>query len=272
MGAAPFAFAPPPLPPGMITTNIGTMTNGGMEFSLNARLTTPASPGGLSWTANLVASTNRNDMHLNGPYRLIAGSGVQVIESGQPVDAFFVCRQAYAGGKPLEGQYYTLAGDSVIAGCDLAYNGRAYHDPSPRWIFGLTNALAYGRLDFGFTVRAWLGNYIYNSNAANLGSYSSIGPGVPYNVDASVLQTGFLNAQPLSDYYVQNGSFLRLDNLTIGYSFPWQRELVRVYVGVQNLLTVTGYRGPDPAAVPDGIDNYLYPPSRIITGGLTAQF
>jgi hypothetical protein len=87
-----------------------------------------------------------------------------------------------------------------------------------------------------------------------------------------VLETGFIVPQYYSDYFVENASFLRLDNITIGYSTTYRGQPVRVYGTVQNAFTITGYSGVDPTSGLNGIDNNIYPRSRTITTGLNVRF
>jgi iron complex outermembrane receptor protein len=269
-----------------VTRNIGSVKNTGFDLGLTARLRNPSPTGGLSWTTSLNVSHNANELLTINPNavgitgsRILTGvisggvgSTVQVLEPGQPINSFFVCQQAYSGGKPVEGSYKTLAGADTT-GCARGTNTRAFHDPAPHWIFGFTSDMTYHHLDLSFTLRAWLGNYVYNNVASSLGDYRELYAGSsPYNLSTSVLATGFRNQQLLSDFYVENGSFLRMDNVAVGYTFPWQAQQLRVYVNVQNAFTISGYSGVDPTAGVNGIDNNIYPRSRTITGGLNAQF
>ncbi|HXH37959.1 MAG TPA: TonB-dependent receptor, partial [Thermoanaerobaculia bacterium] len=268
-----------------VTTNIGTMKNTGFEFDLTARILRGGSPDALSWTSNFNFSHNVNTLlsinpNAVGSSRVLTGgiaggvgSTIEELEPGQPVNAFYVCRQAYAAGKPLQNQYYNAAGDSVVTGCTRGTNTRAFHDPAPHWMFGYTSSMAYRHFDLSFTLQAWLGNYVYNNVASNLGDYRELQAGSsPYNLHSSVLQTGFTQQQLLSDYYVENGSFLRMNNIAVGYTFPWRGQSLRIYAVVQNAFTITGYSGVDPTAGVLGIDNNIYPRSRIFTGGLNVQF
>jgi TonB-dependent starch-binding outer membrane protein SusC len=266
-----------------LTMNVGSLQNTGVELELTARLLGRARAGGPSWTASVSASHNTNrvlSLNPNLPGSAIltgniaggVGSTIQVIEPGEPINSFFVCQQVYGGGKPIEGEYKTLAGADTT-GCNLGANARVYHDPAPHWIFGLTSKMTYHRFDLAFALRAWLGNYVYDNAASNLGNYRQLTAGsFPYNLSTSVLASGFQNQQLLSDYYVENGSFLRMDNITVGYTLPWQGERLRVYAVLQNAFTIAGYRGVDPSVGVNGIDNLTYPRSRIFTGGLTVQF
>jgi TonB-dependent starch-binding outer membrane protein SusC len=269
-----------------VTRNIGSVKNTGFDLGLTARLRGPSPTGGLSWTTSLNVSHNTNALVTINPNangvtgsRILTGgiaggvgSTVQVLEPGQPINSFFVCQQVYNAGTPVEGMYKTLAGADTTA-CARGTNTRAFHDPAPHWMFGFTSDMAYRHFDLSFTLRAWLGNYVYNNVASNLGDYRELRDGSsPYNLSTSVLATGFKTQQLLSDYYVENGSFLRMDNIALGYTFPWQAQQLRVYVNVQSAFTITGYSGVDPTAGVNGIDNNIYPRSRIVTGGLNVQF
>jgi iron complex outermembrane receptor protein len=146
------------------------------------------------------------------------------------------------------------------------------HSPAPDWIIGHTSRLAYQHVDLGFTMRAYLGNYVYNNVASNLGSYEEVTRGSPYNLHASVLETGFVRPQYFSDYYVEDASFLRMDNITLGYTLTWRGQPMRIFGTVQNVFTLTGYDGVDPTAGLNGLDNNIYPRSRTFTGGVTVRF
>lgn len=254
-----------------LTTNIGSMKNTGVELSLSAGVL-EGGRRGLSWTADFVAAHNSNELTsinpaAGGVQRILTGgiSGgvgttIQVLEPGQPINSFYVFTQKYdASGKPVQGSY----ADSVP---------RAFHDPAPKWILGHSSYLKYGNWDASFTLRAWLGNYVYNNVASNLGSYAEVTRGSPYNLHTSVLTTGFTQPQYQSDYYVENGSFLRMDNLTLGYTFQYHAQPLRLYATVQNAFTITGYSGVDPTAGLNGIDNNIYPRSRTWTGGMSIRF
>ncbi len=108
--------------------------------------------------------------------------------------------------------------------------------------------------------------------ASTLGTYSEVNRGSPYNLHSSVLKTGFTTPQYLSDYYVEKASFLRMDNLTLGYSFNLRGQSARVFGTLQNVFTITGYSGVDPTAGLNGIDNNIYPRSRTFSGGMSLRF
>jgi iron complex outermembrane receptor protein len=266
-----------------LTTNIGSMENKGFEFSLNAQVLR-GGPGRLSWSADFNASRNMNKLLSINPYtdtsaatatQILTGSVaggvgtfIQVLEPGSPVNSFFVYRQNYTGGKPKEADYADLNKDGNIGVADR----RPFHSPDPKWMIGHTSSLSYGNIDGSFTLRAYLGNWVYNNVASTLGTYSEVGRASPYNLQSSVLLTGFTHQQLLSDYYVEDGSFLRMDNATLGYTFRYRDQPLRVFATVQNAFTMTGYSGVDPTAGLNGLDNNIYPRSRTFSLGVTAKF
>ncbi len=266
-----------------LTTNIGSMRNAGIEFSLSADVIRGGHDG-FSWTTDFTASHNANKLTSINPILTAApgtqqqiltgsvaggvGTLIQVLEPGQPINSFFVYQQKYANGKPVEGSYVDLNGDGVTNVADR----RAYHNPAPTWIFGHTSNMTYGNWDAGFTLRAYVGNYVYNNVQSNLGDYQELQRASPYNLSSNVLQTGFTSPQYLSDYYVQNASFLRMDNITLGYRLKYQGQPVRIFGTVQNVFTVSPYSGVDPTAGLNGIDNNIYPRSRQFTAGVNVVF
>jgi hypothetical protein len=171
--------------------------------------------------------------------------------------------------------YVDQNGDGIINQGDL----RPFKDPAPKWILGHSSYFAWGKFDFGFTLRSYLGNYVYNNVASANGDYRELFAGTsPYNLHSSVLETQFETQQLQSDFYVQNASFLRMDNMTLGYTFNLRGQAARVFGTVQNLFTITGYDGVDPSSnitpTPltssvNGIDNNIFPRSRTFSGGLS---
>jgi iron complex outermembrane receptor protein len=275
-----------------VTTNIGSMRNRGLEFSLSAKIAQGGQQG-LSWTADLTAARNSNELLTINPVvgpgdriltGLVAGgvgTNIQVLMPGQPINSFYVYEHKRdASGKPI---YADENGDGTINQQDLYVdqNGdgkinqddlRPFHDPAPKWILGHSSYFGYRNFDFGFTLRAYLGNYVYNNVASNLGSYEELRRDSPYNLHTSVLETNFDTPQYQSDYYVEKASFLRVDNITLGYSFNYRGMPARLFGTLQNAFTVTGYSGVDPTAGLNGIDNNIYPRSRTFTGGLSFRF
>jgi hypothetical protein len=255
------------------------MKNTGVELSLSAEILR-ARQHSLGWTADFTVSHNANELtsiSANGAYQIPTGSiqggvgqYIQRLMAGQPVNSFFVCPQVYQNGKPVEGQYYDSTG-AAISGCSGA-NLRPFHDPAPKWIIGHTSTFTFRNFDLSFTLRAWLGNWVYNNVAAANGYYARLTDGqYPVNLDADVLRTQFQVVQKFSDYYIQDGSFLRMDNIAAGYTFTYRGTQMRLYATVQNVFTITGYKGVDPTAGLNGIDNNLFPRARTVTGGLSVR-
>lgn len=278
-----------------VTTNIGTLENQGLELSLDA-VVLDGARGGLSWTAGFTASTNDNELTrinpvgggseqiLTGGIAGGVGSMIQVLQPGHPINSFFVFRhRRNPDGSPV---YADTNGDGTINEQDLyvdlnddgqiTVGDRApFESPAPDWMLGHTSLLRYGSFDLGFTVRAHFGNYVYNNVASDLGNFRRLrDSGAPVNLHASVLETGFENPQYFSDVYVEDASFVRMDNLTLGYSFDRLRSFqqVRVFGTVQKVFTLTDYDGVDPEAGVNGIDNNIYPFSRTFTAGVSVAF
>jgi TonB-dependent starch-binding outer membrane protein SusC len=283
-----------------LTTNIGSMRNYGVEFSLGARIL-DGGDRGLSWQADFTAARNKNNLRSITPFGGSAlsilvgevsggvGTRIQVLTPNHPVNSFYVYEHIRENGQPI---YRDVNGDGSINDNDLYVDQnedgiinqgdlRPFKDPAPKWILGHSSYFAWDKFDFGFTLRSYLGNYVYNNVASTNGNYRELFAGTsPYNLHESVLETGFETQQLQSDFYVQDASFLRMDNLTLGYTFNMRGQAARVFGTVQNLFTITGYDGVDPAAniVPpnaqntstvNGIDNNIYPRSRTFSAGLS---
>jgi iron complex outermembrane receptor protein len=273
-----------------VTTNIGDMENKGLEFGLNARIFEQQQDGGFSWDANFAAANNSNKLlRINavggGSEKILTGgiaggvgTNIQVLQPGQPINSYFVYRSKLgADGKPITGDladtalYQDVNGDGNISQDDRV----AYKNPAPRWILGHTSNVAWKRFDLAVTMRAYLGNYIYNNVASNLGNYQVLKGSAPASVHASVLETGFVRPQYFNETYVEDASFLRMDNITVGYTFRNALRGVsslRLFGTVQNVFTMSKYSGVDPLAGVNGIDNNIYPLSRTFTTGLSVGF
>ncbi|MGH7512488.1 MAG: SusC/RagA family TonB-linked outer membrane protein [Gemmatimonadales bacterium] len=290
-----------------VTTNIGDMRNRGVEFSLSARVLDGGQKG-LSWQADFTAARNSNELLSISPFGGSAlkilvggvsggvGTNIEVLAPGVPVNSFYVYQHIRENGKPIykdvngdrvdgipngtindQDLYVDQNGDGIINQDDL----RPFHDPAPKWILGHSSYLAWGKWDFGATIRSYLGNWVYNNVASANGDFSQLSRGnSPYNIHTSVLETGFATQQLQSDFYVQKASFLRLDNLTVGYTFNLRGQSARLFGTVQNLFTITSYDGVDPSAniAPsattssvNGIDNNIYPSSRTFSAGLSLK-
>jgi len=276
-----------PIPAGtnltnQILTNVGNMENRGIEFAINAVV---VSKPNLSWDIGFNATYNENkitkltlvdDPDYEGvPVGGISGAvgnTIQIHSVGHPKYSFYVWEQVYdQDGTPIEGLYVDRNGDGTITVEDRY----RYKDPDPDIYMGFNSLLRYKNFDFSFGGRIVLGNYIYNNNFSNSGSYSSIYlAGCLGNANRNLLETQFENPKYFSDYYIENGSYLKLDRASLGYTFDnlLQGKLnLRVYTTAQNLLLITKYRGLDPE-VANGIDNNIYPRPRTFLFGVSMTY
>jgi iron complex outermembrane receptor protein len=175
-----------------------------------------------------------------------------------------------AEGKPVEGLYVDRNKDGLINNLDYY----RYQSPEPNWIIGATTSATYGNWSFSTVVRANIGNYMYNNMFSGTGTFQPNSQLYLGNVHRNYLETGFAVPQYWSDYYVDNASFVRMDNFTIGYDFGKAVKGIsnlRANASVQNAFVITKYQGLDPEIV-GGIDNNFYPRPRIFTLGFNVEF
>ncbi len=264
-----------------ILTNVGNVDSEGIEVSLNA---TPIKSKDFSWDVSFNMSWQKTKVKnlslidggsttntLVGP--TIDSYNFQVLSEGYEPYMFYLYHQLYdlQTGRPIEGAYADLNNDGQINSSDRY----RYHSPAPDYIMGFSTAFQYKQWTMNMSFRANIGNYVYNGMAMNAGAWST----VSYNdyqinnLSASYLATGFNSRQYLSDYYVENASFLKMDNVTLGYNFGklWNFVNVNVNAMVQNVFTITEYSGVDPE-VPNGMDLSFYPRPRTFSLGLGLNF
>jgi TonB-linked SusC/RagA family outer membrane protein len=261
-----------------IVANVGSMQDKGAEFSINAKLITTQN---VSWSAGLNATLNRNKITSlsevpNPNYPGLPQGGVsggtgtyiQLDQVGYAKNSFYTYQQVYgSNGQPLNNVFVDRNGDGIINSSDLYVN----HSPDPQEYFGINSEIRVKKWSAGFSARASLGNYAYNNIASSTGfSTNFVGAGGIVNGSTNVLQTGFTSPEYLSDYYVQNASFFRMDNAHIGYNFGKVFKNtgdLRVSMNVDNVFIITDYTGVDPE-ITNGIDNNLYPRPRTYVLGL----
>jgi iron complex outermembrane receptor protein len=267
----------------MILTNVGDLENRGLEFSIDA---VPVSKENLSWNVGFNVSYNENKITkltaIDDPTYIGVetggisggvGNNIQIHSVGFPANSFFVYEQVYTPeGKPIEGLYVDRNGDGVITNDDKY----RYKKPTADVFMGFSSKLYYNDWDFGFNGRVSLNNYVYNNIWSGQATYNNLYNSVGYlnNISEAVFDSGFENPKYFSDYYIQNGSFLRLDNISLGYTFSnfyQERMKIRLYGTVQNVLVITDYEGLDPE-VSDGIDNNIYPRPRTFVLGVSINF
>lgn len=260
----------------LLLTNVGDMRNRGIEFNMGVEAIKNEN---FSWEFNLNATHYKSEITnlastsvLTGGISGGTGSTIQVHAEGYQPNAFYVYQQVYnQQGKPIEGVYVDRNGDGIINSGDLYQ----YKSPAPELLLGFSSRFTYKNWDLGFTMRASFGNYVYNNQASQFGNLSGIkANNYLQNIHTSYLDTQFDTPQYFSDYYVENGSFLRMDNINIGYNFPSfinENSKLRVFGSVQNAFLITNYSGLDPEVF-NGIDNNLYQRPRVYSIGLNFQF
>ena len=264
-----------------ILTNVGNVDSKGIEVSLNA---TPIQTKDWEW--NLSYNFTWQNMKVKN-LSLIKGGSQTNVKVGPSIDAyqfqvlsegyepymFYVYHQLYDSktGKPIEGAYADLNNDGEINESDLY----RYHSPAPKYIMGLSTSLRYKQLTLGMSFRANIDNYVYNGMGMSTGAFETVSYNNSQlnNLNTSFLKTGFKTRQYLSDYYVENASFLKLDNLSLSYNVGKINKWASLTVSamVQNVFTITGYSGTDPE-VPNGMDNSFYPRPCTYSVSLGLQF
>ncbi|MBR1872447.1 MAG: TonB-dependent receptor [Bacteroidales bacterium] len=254
-------------------SNVGNILSTGVEMTLSA---TPVKTEDWNWDisanatwmrsriTNLRMSADAASPHT--PAGWIDSHYVQVLSEGYAPYSFYVYKQIYdaASGKPIEGLYADLSGDGKIDSNDLYH----HHSAAPDWMLGLSTSLTWKKLTVSTTLRANIGNYLFNGMAMNTGAWET----VSYNdsqvnkVHRSFLDSNFGKRQYESDYYVENASFLKMDNIQVSYNFGKVTKWLGINLSamVQNVFTITGYSGVDPEC-PGGIDMSVYPRPRIFS-------
>jgi iron complex outermembrane receptor protein len=178
------------------------------------------------------------------------------------------------GGKPIEGLYVDRSGQGgAVIGNN--FNRYRYKRPEPDFLIGVNSRVNYKKFDFSFSGRISIGNYVYNNVESGRAFYNGI-YGLQFfsNTLNSINDTKFTTQQIYSDYYIQNGSFFRMDNMSLGYSFDRvfvDRLKARVSLTVQNAFLITNYKGIDPE-IENGIDNNIYPRPRTFLVGVNFTF
>ncbi len=266
-----------------IYTNIGNMENQGVEFTLNTRpVVTPDFVWRLGFNATysetkITKLTISEDPEYLGSFTggISGGVGndIQIDSEGYAPNSFFVYQQVYdQDGNPIEGMYVDRNGDGEINNEDRYHHKK----PTADYYLGLNSSFEYGDLTFSFAGRANLGNFMYNNVSSMNGVYNRLyrseGPYLS-NISTSVYDSNFNSAQYLTDYYIQDASFFKMDNISVAYNFgnllPGDTNF-SVSFTVQNAFVITKYDGLDPE-IANGIDNNFYPRPRNFVLGLNLQ-
>jgi iron complex outermembrane receptor protein len=275
-----------------VYANIGTLENQGVEFAVNAK---PVVTNTFAWDAGFNITYNNNEITkltggkgegyyvMTGGISANTGAMCQAHAVGHPAYSFHVYEQVYdEKGKPVENSFVDRNRDGSINESDMYF----YRKPMADVLMGFTSKFTFRGWDAGFSLRASLNNYVYNDVESYNGSMKMLyaPSGFLVNRPRMVLANSWegIGNYYLSDYYVQDASFLKCDNITLGYSFDrlfGNRLSGRVYATVQNVFTVTGYRGLDPEiatvnkdGLSLGIDRDIYPRPVVSLIGLSLNF
>jgi len=262
-------------------TNVGSLDNKGVEITLNF---VPISKKDMTLNLGFNLTYNKNkitrllftdDPNYIGVLYGDAFTGQkQVTRVGYPARSFFVNKQVYdANGNPIEGLYVDLSGQGGTVGGDNA-DKYIYHNPAPDFLIGFSAQFSYKNFDASLSSRGSIGNYVYNQIAAGSSYDQMYQIGYWKNFPKFLNGTNFVKRQFTSDYFVENASFYKLDNLSAGYTFENilnAKMKARVSFTVQNLFTITKYDGLDPE-VDGGIDNNRYPRPRVFMLGVNLTY
>ncbi|MBO4917913.1 MAG: TonB-dependent receptor [Bacteroidales bacterium] len=268
-----------------LNTNIGSMTNMGAELDLNAILVETRDA---SWTLGFNVAYNKNkitkltvsDENATGVEKggISGGTGnnVQMFQVGYPMYTFNLYQQVYdTEGRPISGVYVDRNNDGQI-NADDKYLG---HNANPDFTFGFNTSFSYKNFTAALSGHASIGNWVYNNVASDTEMLADLWTNsFVSNRVSSATRSMFSQAQYLSDYYLQDGSFLKLDNFTLGYTFPKLFNVgaerpfsLNIFGTVQNICCLTRYTGIDPE-IYKGIDGALYPRPRTFVGGIKINF
>ena len=259
-----------------IDANIGDMQNRGIELSFNIPVIKTDKfeytlDANIAFNDNVV--TRLPDQQFIGGISGGVGNNIQTHVEGESPYSFLVYQQVYNNGIPIEGVYVDRNGDDIINDDDRYIK----EDPFADIIMGFTETIRWKSWDLIATARASLGNYAYNNVASNsvlTQAWNSFE--ILNNIHSDYLSTGFENLTEnslLSDHYIQEASFFKIDNITLGYTIPdfLGEYNLRVYGSLQNVATFTNYDGIDPE-IYGGIDNNFYPRPRTGVFGINIEF
>ena len=267
-----------------IDQNSGTLNTQGLEVSLNALIAdNNGDKDQLRWDLSYNVTfldqeikelANGQDIQRGG-IEGGTGSNIQLLREGFAPNQFFVYKQLYDNnGNPIESAYADLNGDNVINNDDRYL----YRNPQADVTMGLQSSMNYKGFDFTFNMRASIGNFVNNNVNSSRAQFSFLRDNaVLGNIPTQVLDTGFQNRSSdklLSDIYIEDASFLRIDNVQLGYTFEDFFDTsasLRIFGGVQNVLTITEYSGLDPEIF-NGIDQTIFPRARTVLLGANVKF
>ena len=260
--------------------NVGDFSTQGIEFAISGDIIKNEN---FSWNTNFNATFLKIQMEKlaldtdqeTGGIGGGTGGTIQLRRVGFNPYSFYVYKQIYdTDGRPIEGAYADLNGDNQITDEDRYL----YRKGVPDVTMGFLSNMTYKNFDLSFNLRASVGNYIYNNVNSNGAQFNFLRNNeVVSTLPSSVLDSGFTNTTDVirSDYYVENGSFLRMDNITLGHTFNKlfsEDSSFRISASVQNVFVITNYSGLDPEVFEQGIDQTIYPRPRTYTIGANFRF
>ena len=258
--------------------NIGSLVTKGIDFGLNYQVVQNS-----NFDLNFNYNFNYNKIELTSLFSdglstggVGLGGFVQTQRIGLSPYSYWVYEQVYnAEGKPIQDRFVDRNKDGVVDSKDK-YN---YKKPQADYTMSfMANATIYKNWDFSMAWRASFGNYIYDrvsSDRAVLSSINNAVDGTIANAPTDYSNTSFESTSKESDYYIKNGTFLKLDNITLGYNLRKHlggKYSVRIYTGVQNVLTITKYKNLDPEVFDNGIDQSIFPRARMFLLGINTNF
>lgn len=261
-----------------VTTNIGKLRNYGIEVTLGGK---PVVTNDFVWNTGVNVAWNRNKItKLNQGVPMAArgtvgggiGADLQWFMEGEAAYTYRVYQQVYdENNNPIPGQYVDQNADGKIDQADLIN----FHSPEPKVTITWNNNFNYKNWDLGFVLRANLGNWVYNGFRRSRTVLSTVDAyGLNNLLDNEFLFPTTSAQHVLSDYFVENASFLRCDNITLGYTFEnllHDSLRLRLFGACQNPFVITKYKGLDPEVF-DGCDANVYPRPVTFTLGLIATF
>jgi TonB-linked SusC/RagA family outer membrane protein len=266
-----------------LTTNVGSIDIKGVEITLN---TTPIRRPDFTWNVganftHLRSEITRLNLTDDPTYPGVNAGNIGVDafiqnhQVGFPAFSFLVYQQVYdQEGNPVEGLYVDRAGEGGVVGSNIENKYRK-KTPVPDFLIGLNSRLTKGQFDFSFSSRLSIGNYVHNRVESGNAYYNNVYTLQHFrNIPSYVTDTEFLGQQQYSDYYIQNASFFKMDNISAGYNFNKvfsDKVKARLSFTVQNAFVITKYKGLDPE-LDGGIDNNIYPRPRTFLLGLNVNF
>ena len=265
-----------------LLTNVGSIKNRGLEFTITGSpMNKKAFSLDLAYNITYIIQNEITKLQLvKDPTYLGADVGgigingtIQKHTEGYRPNTFFLYKQIYdKSGAPIEGLYEDKNRDGKIDELDKYW----VKNPEPKVFMGFSANATFNKIGAGFSMRANFGNYMYNNVNAGTGIWQNVSSGQNYlnNASRDIISSGFTNRQTWSDWYLENASFLRMDNAYINYTVGKvlkNKANLRISFNVQNVFVITKYSGLDPE-ISGGIDGSIYPRPRMFALGINLDY